>query len=131
MNTESPTPPPAGQEPLFWGMKLNLFCMVMYLACFASVIIPFAGIVLPIIMWLTNKEQDASGMIDRHGKNILNFLISMAIYGFASFVLCLVFIGFLLLPVLAIFGLAVTVMAAVKANEGTVWPVPFCIRFFK
>ena len=46
----------------------------MYLSVFANVIIPFAGIVLPVVMWATNKDQ--SSLIDKHGKNILNFIIS-------------------------------------------------------
>jgi len=146
MNTEPPIPPPpdnvcppvrppmpAGGEPLFWGMKFNLFNMMMYFACFAWFVVPVAGVILPIVMWATNKDRDASGMIDRHGKNILNFVISMAIYGVAVVILAVAsfgILGFVLGPAWAVYGIVVIIKGAVAANEGQYWPIPYCIRFF-
>jgi len=116
---------------MFWGMKLNVFSMVMYLAMFANAIIPFAGLILPIVMWVTNKDKDASGTINRHGQNILNMMISFAIYFFVSGLLILVLIGFITTPLLAILWVVFVIMAAIKANNGVFWPIPYCIRFFK
>ena len=58
--------------------KLNQFCTFMHLAQFAGLIVPFASIVLPIVMWTTNKDK--SELIDQHGKHILNWIISSFIY---------------------------------------------------
>jgi len=115
---------------MFWGMKLNLFCMLMYLGMF----VPTVGWLAPIIMWATNKDQDASKMIDQHGRNIFNFLISMVIYGFVAFVLSLVTLGigaFVLYPALGIYAIVVIILSALKANEGQIKPIPLCIRFIK
>jgi len=116
---------------MFWGMKRDKFCMFMYFALFANVIIALAGVVLPIVMWVTNKEKDASGAINWHGRNILNLMISVFIYSAVASLLIFAIIGFILLPLVGVFGLVVTIMAGLKAGEGKYWPVPYCIRFFK
>ena len=111
-----------------WGMELNTFCMLMHLGQFAGFIVPFAGLVLPIVMWATNKEQHP--LVDRHGKVILNWMISALIYGIISAILTMIFIGVLGLFALAICGIVFAVIGAVKANEGVVWSYPLSIRFF-
>ena len=127
-------PSPLGASPLgvpaqFWGMPENTFCMLMHLSQFASCVLPGAGIVLPIVMWATNKDQ--SPVIDQHGKNLLNFIISMFIYIFASIILIFVIVGIITTIALVIVGFVFPIIAAVKANNGEYWPYPLCIRFFK
>ena len=134
-NSSSPEnfPPqavPQGAPPqMFWGMTENTFCMLMHLAQFAGGVVPGAGLALPIIMWATNKDQ--SPTIDQHGKNILNFIISMAIYAIASVILVFIVVGIFTLIALAVMAIVFPIMAAVKANDGHYWPYPLCIRFFK
>lgn len=117
----------SGQPKLFWGMKEPTYCMLMHL----SQLLWFsgAGFIVPIIMWALNKDQ--SPMIDRNGRNILNFMISMGIYIAVSAVLVFVVIGFFILIALGVLSIVFPVIAAVKANNGEEWPYPLCIRFFK
>ena len=112
-----------------WGMELNQFCMFMHLAQFAGLIVPFASIVLPIVMWTTNKDK--SELIDQHGKHILNWIISSFIYLFVSFILIFVIIGFLAIFAVAICSIVFTVMGAIKANNGEVYKYPLSITFIK
>ena len=125
-------------------MDEKTFCMLMHLSQLANYIFPFAGIVLPIVMWATNKDQ--SSTVDRHGKNIFNFMLSMVIYSivltfmlFVMAVLSAIIVG---LPVGALFVLPAymaigvasvvfVIIAAVKTSNGEYWPYPLCIRFFK
>lgn len=51
-----------------WGMELKQFTVLMHLSQLASVIIPLGGIILPIVMWTTNKDQ--SKTVDEHGKTL-------------------------------------------------------------
>lgn len=110
----------------FWGMNENTFCMLMHLSQFAAG--SGLGVILPIVMWATNKDQ--SPTIDRHGKNIFNFMLSILIYGFVSGILCIFLVGFLMLAALAIVYIVFPILAAVKANNGEYWEYPLCIRFF-
>lgn len=115
----------AYNKPLF-GMAENTYLMLMHISQFASWLIPFVGVIIPIIMWTTNKDNNAE--VDRHGKNILNFSISYAIYSVA---LLIIIIGIPLLFVLfAIYAVAV-IIAAVKASNGEFWKYPLSIQFIK
>lgn len=113
------------KKPLF-GMTQNTYLMLMHLSQFASWLIPFVGIVIPILMWTSNKNNNAA--VDRHGKNILNFNISYAIYTLA---LTIIIIGIPLLIVLFVIYVVVLVMAAIKANNGEYWEYPLTIKFIK
>jgi len=112
-----------------WGMEVNQFCMLMHLAQLAGYAIPLAGLVLPIIMWATNKDK--SDIVDQHGKNILNWIISSIIYVFVCILLMIVFIGFFALIAFAICSLIFIVLGAIKANDGEIYKYPFAINFIK
>ena len=104
--------------------------MLCHLASFAGYVIPFFGSIIgPIVIWQMKKDQ--SEFIDYHGKESLNFQITMAIAYFVSFILVFVIIGFFLLFGLAIFNLVIVIIAAIKANEGVRYQYPFNFRFIK
>lgn len=112
-----------------WDMELNTFNMLMHLSQFAGYLVPFAGFVLPIIMWTTQKDKSPS--IDAHGKNIINFMISFIIYAIICGILSLIVIGIFGLIALAICSIIFVVIGAVRANEGTVYEYPLTIKFLK
>lgn len=111
------------------GMEQNTYLMLMHLSQLAGMIIAGLGFVLPIILWATNKDKDAE--IDRHGKNILNFIISWFIYYAVSAILIFVLIGIPLLIVLGFMQLIFIIIASVKANSKEFWKYPLTIPFFK
>ena len=111
-----------------WGMEDNTFLMLMHLSQLASYLIPGVGLVLPIIMWATNKDK--SPVIDQHGKVILNWMISSLIYAVVCAILIFVVIGIFGLIALGIMNLVFVILGGVKANEGTLWAYPLSIKFF-
>jgi len=112
-----------------WGMEEKQFIMFMHLSQLTSLITPGAGIILPIVMWVTNKEQ--SQLIDTHGKNITNWMISSFIYGIISGILIFAFIGIPMLFALGICSIVFAVIGGIKANEGTIYKYPLTISFIK
>jgi uncharacterized Tic20 family protein len=112
-----------------WNMEVNQFCTLLHLSQFAGFIVPFGGIILPIIMWTTNKEQ--SSLVDRHGKNVLNWMISSFIYVIISIILMIILIGIPVLIAVLICSFVFTVIGAVRASEGIVYEYPMSIKFFK
>lgn len=110
-----------------WGMGENSYITLMHISQFAGFIFPGLGFALPIIMWLTNRENPN---VELHGKNIANFMISMIIYITISVILCFVLIGFVLLGILALLELIFIILAAVKASKGEYWKYPLSITFF-
>ncbi|NLC85770.1 MAG: DUF4870 domain-containing protein [Bacteroidales bacterium] len=114
-----------GNKPLF-GMMENTYIMLMHLTQFAGVLIPLAGFIVPILMWITNKDNNAN--VDLHGKNILNFMISFAIY---AAVATITIIGIPVAIIIGILYIIFVIIATVKANNGEYWKYPLTIQFIK
>lgn len=105
-----------------WGM-------LCHLGAYGGHFIPFGNIIIPLIIWLVKRES--SSYVDYHGKESLNFQISLLLYFGIAFVLAFVLVGFILMIPLWIFGLVMILIAGLKANEGQLYRYPMTIRFIK
>ncbi len=77
----------------------------------------FGGLVAPLILWLTQKDK-VEGM-DEHGKQIINFQISLILYviiGIPS--ILLLGLGILILIFACIIGFVLPIVNAVRASNG-------------
>ena len=92
----------------------------------SSLFVAFLG---PLIVWLTKKDQ--SEFINQHGKAALNFQISMFIYSTIAGLLCLVFIGFILLAILFLLYYIFIIIACIKASKGEHYRFPMSFQFLK
>ena len=123
--------------------QMGLF---LHLSTLANLIIPFAGYVLPIVIWQTQKEKMPA--IEAHGKEAVNWMISSFIYSVAGIIGAVIGAIFLVaeIPVLGVFIMAVSILfilalsianiayaviAAMKASKGDNWEYPFNIKFLK
>ncbi|PYK19329.1 MAG: DUF4870 domain-containing protein [Verrucomicrobia bacterium] len=105
----------------------NVLCHATALAGF---FVPWAGHILgPLIVWLAKRGD--SPEIDEHGKESLNFQISMLIYNVIAGVLCLVLVGFIILAILHILNLVLVIVASIQASEGKFYRYPITIRLIK
>jgi uncharacterized protein len=105
----------------------RLWAMFCHLSAFAGFIIPFGNIIGPLVVW--SIKRDRYPLVDDQGKEAINFQISMIIYYLTAFILVFVLIGIPLLIALFFFSLIITVVAAIKANEGVRYRYPLGIRF--
>jgi len=123
-------PPDPEQTQVADPKQAHMWGMLCHLLAFAGFIgIPFGNILGPLVIWLMKKDE--MPFVDDQGKEALNFQISLTIYAIVSGILCLIFIGFLLLPAVLIFGFVMTIIGAVKANGGERYRYPLAIRFLK
>lgn len=91
----------------------------------------FTCFVGPLVIWLINKDKPDAAFVNDQAKEALNFQITMAIGYFASGVLMMILIGFLTYIAFALASLILSIMAAMKANEGVEYRYPFAIRLIK
>jgi len=104
--------------------------MLAHLSSLAGFIgVPFGNILGPLVVWLAKREEDS--FIDYHGKEALNFQISITIYLVISGIMVLIVVGILLLIGIAIVGMILVIVAAIKANNGEYYEYPLTIRFIK
>jgi len=106
----------------------NQLLMVTHLAQLLTYITGFGGLIVPLIIWVTQKNN-VDGM-DAHGKSILNFQLSIIIYFILSFPLMIVFgLGFLTLALIGILAFVMPIINAIKASNGELPSYPLSLNF--
>lgn len=109
--------------------ETNTWAMVLHLSVLASFLLPLAGVVAPIVIYLIKK--DSLPGLKPHAFVVFNWLLSALIYGVISLILTLVVIGALGLIAVAILSIVFPIIGGIKASDGEVWPYPLSIKFFK
>ena len=104
-----------------------------HLSALAGLLIPLGNVIGPLVIWLMKRQEFPS--VDAHGKEALNFQISVVIYllgaGAVAMVGMFFCVGLLLVPVLLVVPIVPTVytiIAAIKANEGVAYRYPLTLR---
>ncbi len=119
-----PTPPPYNPPPASVP-PTRAWDVACHLAAFAGYLTGIGLVAGPLIVWLLKRAEMPS--VDAHGKESLNFHLSILIYGLVlTFGTC--FIGWFLVIPLAIFQIVCTILAAIKASEGGFYRYPLTIR---
>ncbi len=129
-----PTPPPlpASGPPTtsITSSSVRTWCILCHASALLGVFFHFPGHLLgPFIVWLA--KRDDSPEIDAHGKESLNFQISMLIYNVVAAVFCLVLIGFFFLAVLWVLNAIFVIVASIQASDGKFYRYPITIRFIQ
>lgn len=114
-------------RPVDIEQQTRQWAMLLHLSLLAGFVIPFGGLIVPILIWQLKKTELPG--IDAHGKVVVNWIISLIIYAIVCGLLCLVLIGIPLLLILAVLHLIFPIIGAVKANEGELWKYPLSITF--
>jgi hypothetical protein len=119
--TQPPSAPISSTDVRTW----NVLCHASALLGF---FLPWAGhIIAPLIVWLVKRGD--SPEIDAHGKESINFQLSMLVYAVISGILCLILVGFVLLAILHIVNVVLVIIASIRASEGKFYRYPITIRF--
>jgi uncharacterized Tic20 family protein len=127
METSYPTPPPLSAPAIAHVRTWNAFC---HASALLGILLHFPGHVLaPLIVWLAKRGD--SPEIDAHGKESLNFQISMLIYNAIAAVFCLVLVGFFFLAVLWVLNAVFVIIASIQASDGKFYRYPMTIRFIQ
>ncbi len=126
--SEDPTVNPPATRPV--SKDEQNWAMFCHLAALAGFIVPFGNIIGPLVIWQVKK--DTMPLVDQHGKESLNFQITVSIAVAVCLLLMLVLIGFFLLYVVGLVALVLTVIATIKVSNGEFdYKYPFAIRLLK
>ncbi|CAN5395585.1 DUF4870 domain-containing protein [soil metagenome] len=106
------------------------WCVLCHASALLGIFFHFLGHIFgPLIVWVLKRADAAE--IDAHGKESLNFQISMLIYDAVALILCFVLIGIPILVLLWILNTVFVIIAAIKASDGKLYRYPLTIRFIK
>ncbi|WP_449622837.1 DUF4870 domain-containing protein [Robertmurraya sp. Marseille-Q9965] len=100
----------------------RIFAAAIYIISFFTI---FVG---PLVIWIIKKD---SPYVNYHGKEYFNFFITYLVYSFISILLMVVLIGFITIWIVGLLYFVFTIIAAIKAYEGTTYRIPFIIRFIR
>ncbi len=129
----APPPPPSGGTPSAEERQWGLFAHLSSLAgLFTGGI---GNIVGPLVIWLIKK--DTLPFAADQAKEALNFNITLLIVGLILVVVTIFTLGIgalVTVPLGILLGIAwlvLTIVAAMKANEGVAYRYPFTLRLVK
>lgn len=124
--------PPPGAHPSGLPSEVRNWAMAAHLSSFLGAFVAIAALG-PLVVWLVRKDVD--GFSERHAREALNFNLTLLLLLVAGIVLSIVTFGIGLVVVVPL-GLAigvgwivVTILAAVRASEGSEYRYPLTIRF--
>ena len=130
METSLPTPPVGVTVPTVSSTNVRTWNILCHASALLGVFLHFPGHLLgPLIVWLA--KRDDSPEIDAHGKESVNFQISMLIYNGIAVVFCLVLVGFAFLAVLWVLNAVFVIVASIHASDGKFYRYPMTIRFIQ
>jgi uncharacterized Tic20 family protein len=87
-----------------------------------------AGFIVPLIIWLINKDKPEKSFLIDQSKEALNFQITLLLAYVACMILSFVLIGALLMPLVWIASVVFMILAAVKSNAGVAYRYPVTLR---
>lgn len=106
----------------------NQLLVITHLSQLVTLITGFGSLLIPLVLWLTQKEKVYQ--MDEHGKNILNFQLSLIVYFLICIPLILLFgLGILGFIVLGLISVVFPIINAVRASNGEVPKYPISINF--
>lgn len=129
MENQPPTPPFTPAPISMSESDARMWAMLAHLSALSGLVTGIGSLVAPIIIWQIQKDKSA--FVNYHGKEAVNFQITMALAFAVSFVLMFIVIGVFLISIVGIVWLVFTIIAAVKANNGEYYRYPLTIRFIK
>ncbi|TBN02999.1 DUF4870 domain-containing protein [Hyunsoonleella flava] len=106
----------------------NQLIVITHLSQLISLLTGFGSLIVPLILWLTQKEK--VHQMDEHGKNIINFQLSLIVYCLICIPLILLFgLGIVGLIVLGIISILFPIINAIRANNGETPKYPLSLNF--
>ena len=110
--------------------NVRTWCVLCHASALLGLFFHFLGHILgPLAVWLLKRGD--SPEIDAHGKESLNFQISMLIYDAIAAILCVVLIGIPILIALWVLNTVLVIIASIQASEGKFYRYPITIRLIK
>jgi len=89
------------------------------------------GFIVPLVIWLVNKDKADKGFLNDQAKEALNFQITLLIVYVIGTVLTVILIGVFINLAAWIACIILSILAGLKANEGVAYRYPFALRLIK
>ena len=89
------------------------------------------GFIVPLIIWLINKDRPEKAFLTDQGKEALNFQLTLLFGYIIGVILSVILIGALLNLILWVICVIFSIIGGLAANKGEYYRYPFAIRLIK
>ena len=89
------------------------------------------GFIVPLVVWLINKDKSDKSFLNDQAKEALNFQITLLFVYIVGIVLTVILIGALINLLAWVAGIVLAVIAGLAAQKGQAYRYPFAIRLIK
>lgn len=113
----------------FRDERERTWTILCHFSAFLGYLLPFGHILGPLGIWLFKGSRYPQ--VNIHGKEALNFQLSITIYVVIAYLLVVVGIGIFLLIALGVFDFVAVIIASVKAKDGRFFRYPLTIRMIR
>ena len=120
-NVTAPPPPPSGSAP----QEDRTIALLTHLSGI------IASFIVPLIIWLINKDNPQKSWLTDQSKEALNFQITLIIVYIIGTILTIILIGALINLLAWIACIVFSIIAGIAANKGENYRYPFAIRLIK
>ena len=117
-NVTAPPPPPSSDAP----QEDRTIALLTHLSGI------IAGFIVPLIIWLINKDNSSKAFVIDQAKEALNFQITILLAYIAGTVLTIILIGPLISLAAWVVSVIFSIIGGLKANEGVAYRYPFALR---
>ncbi len=100
---------------------------LIHLSALSGYLIPLANILLPFWLWI--KYRNRSEFVYQSGLQAVNFQLTCGVYVLSALMLCALFIGFVILPVILVYQLLFTIIAAFVTRKNKTYHYPGNLNF--
>lgn len=107
----------------------NQLLVIMHLSQLLTFISGFGGLIVPLIIWLTQKEQ--VNEVNEQGKAIINFQISLIILSIICIPLVFLIVGIVGLVILGILAFIMPIINGINASNSAEIYYPLSFKFLK
>jgi uncharacterized Tic20 family protein len=107
----------------------NQLLVITHLSQLLTFITGFGGLIVPLIIWATQKEQVKD--MDEHAKAIINFQISLIILGIICIPLVFLIVGIVGLVILGILAFIMPIINAINTSNKADIYYPLSFKFLK
>jgi uncharacterized Tic20 family protein len=112
--------------------NLAMFCHLSALVggiAFSAIGLPVGNILGPLVIWLMKK--DTMPLVNEHGKEALNFQITVSAVILACMALFFLILPIFLIPLVGLAALVLTIIGTIKASNGVLYRYPLTVRLIK
>jgi uncharacterized protein len=112
-------------SPLSISPEERMLAALTHLSGLAGYVIPFGGVLVPIIIWIVKKDSPVVSTIAKQAI-LLNLVVFLVIAGTLILLLTIILIPLLVLMwvILGLAAIALPIVGAIKANDGWYYRYP-------